>query len=267
MNTKLLICLYFFVFFGEIMKYFPFILLLLVAAACSNNSKEQKKSDLKSENEKMSYTVGYELGVAFRTDSFPLAEDAYLQGLRDGFADDTSEAKAKIKKSERQELNMKLMERIRKTQENRQQKELDDFRKNAEKNKEQEIKFLEENKKKNGVISLPSGIQYRILKPGNGPKPTINDAVMMKLVAKFTDGTVFDSSAKNNPVYLPIKDLIEGWKIVIPMMPVGSRWEVVIPSKLAYGERGYGMVIPPYATLIFEMELVEITKNKPQEMK
>ncbi|HOM04408.1 MAG TPA: FKBP-type peptidyl-prolyl cis-trans isomerase, partial [Candidatus Kapabacteria bacterium] len=150
---------------------------------------------------------------------------------------------------------------------NRQQKELEEFRKNAEKNKDEEAKFLEENKKKNGVVSLPSGIQYRILKPGNGPKPSINDAVMMKLVAKYTDGTVFDSSAKNNPVYLPIKDLIEGWKIVIPMMPVGSRWEVVIPSKYAYGEKGYGTVIPPYATLIFEMELVEIAKNKPNEMK
>lgn len=249
------------------MKYFSFVLLLIVAAACSNKGDEPQKVNLKSDNEKMSYTVGYELGVAFRTDSFPFVEQAYLQGLRDGFADDTSEAKAQIKKSERQELNMKLMERIRQIQENRQQKELEEFRKNAEKNKDEEAKFLEENKKKNGVVSLPSGIQYRILKPGNGPKPSINDAVMMKLVAKYTDGTVFDSSAKNNPVYLPIKDLIEGWKIVIPMMPVGSRWEVVIPSKYAYGEKGYGTVIPPYATLIFEMELVEIAKNKPNEMK
>ncbi len=249
------------------MKYFSFVLLLIVVAACSNKGDEPQKVNLKSDNEKMSYTVGYELGVAFRTDSFPFVEQAYLQGLRDGFADDTSEAKAQIKKSERQELNMKLMERIRQIQENRQQKELEEFRKNAEKNKDEEAKFLEENKKKNGVVSLPSGIQYRILKPGNGPKPSINDAVMMKLVAKYTDGTVFDSSAKNNPVYLPIKDLIEGWKIVIPMMPVGSRWEVVIPSKCAYGEKGYGTVIPPYATLIFEMELVEIAKNKPNEMK
>ncbi|HOK13996.1 MAG TPA: FKBP-type peptidyl-prolyl cis-trans isomerase [Candidatus Kapabacteria bacterium] len=249
------------------MKYFSFVLLLIVVAACSNKGDEPQKVNLKSDNEKMSYTVGYELGVAFRTDSFPFVEQAYLQGLRDGFADDTSEAKAQIKKSERQELNMKLMERIRQIQENRQQKELEEFRKNAEKNKDEEAKFLEENKKKNGVVSLPSGIQYRILKPGNGPKPSINDAVMMKLVAKYTDGTVFDSSAKNNPVYLPIKDLIEGWKIVIPMMPVGSRWEVVIPSKYAYGEKGYGTVIPPYATLIFEMELVEIAKNKPNEMK
>ncbi|HOM05159.1 MAG TPA: FKBP-type peptidyl-prolyl cis-trans isomerase N-terminal domain-containing protein, partial [Candidatus Kapabacteria bacterium] len=94
------------------MKYFSFVLLLIVVAACSNKGDEPQKVNLKSDNEKMSYTVGYELGVAFRTDSFPFVEQAYLQGLRDGFADDTSEAKAQIKKSERQELNMKLMERI-----------------------------------------------------------------------------------------------------------------------------------------------------------
>jgi len=249
------------------MKYLRLVLLLFVVVACSKKTNEQQSVNLKSENEKISYSVGYDLGAAFRNDSFPFVEEAYLQGLRDGFSDDTSESKAKIKKSERQELNMKLMERVRQTQEKRQQKELENFRKNAEKNKAEEIKFLEENKKKSGVISLPSGIQYRVIKPGNGPKPSINDAVMMKLIAKFPDGTVFDSSAKNNPVYLPIKNLIEGWKIVIPMMPVGSRWEVVVPSKLAYGEEGYGMVIPPYATLIFEMELVEIAKNNPNEMK
>lgn len=248
--------------FGEFMKYFKFLIFVVLIMSCSKTGENTKKIDMKNENEKMSYTVGYDLGVAFRTDSFPFVEEAYLQGLRDGFSDDSSETKAQIKKEERRQLNMQLMERIRQTQENRQQRELDEFRsKNADKYKTDGMKFLEENKKKPGVVVLPSGIQYKVLKAGNGPKPSTNDAVMMKLIAKFTDGTVFDTSAKDNHVYLPIKDLIKGWQIVIPMMNVGSRWEVVIPYELAYGEKGYGTVIPPYATLIFEMELVEIVKK------
>lgn len=244
------------------MKFWQLFILILILVSCSKNDEKQKKIDLKNDNEKISYTVGYDLGVAFRTDSFPFVEEAYLQGIRDGLADDTSETKAQIKKDERREINMKLMERIRTTQQNRQNRELEEFRsKNAEKFKNEGQKFLEENKKKPGVVVLPSGIQYRIIKAGNGPKPTKDDAVMMKLIAKFTDGTVFDSSAANNPVYLPIKDLIPGWQMVIPMMNVGSRWEVVIPYHLAYGESGYGTVIPPYATLIFEMELIEIAKK------
>lgn len=131
-----------------------------------------------------------------------------------------------------------------------------------EKNKENIEKgkiFLVENAKKEGVVTLPSGLQYKILKTGTGAKPTAEDQVTTHYHGTLVDGTVFDSSLeRGEPATFPINGVIKGWTEALQLMPVGSKWELYIPSDLAYGERGAGGAIGPYATLIFQVELLSI---------
>ena len=127
---------------------------------------------------------------------------------------------------------------------------------NAQKKAGQE--FMEENKKRPEVKELPSGIQYEVLKEGNGPKPSINDSVKAHYRGALLDGKEFDSSFKRNqPFTAPLKHLIKGWQEVVPMMTEGSTWRLWIPSDLAYGDRGTGG-IPGGATLLFDIELIQV---------
>ena len=119
--------------------------------------------------------------------------------------------------------------------------------------------FLAENKTKDGVVTLPSGLQYKILTPGTGPKPTAADTVVCQYKGTLLDGTEFDSSYKRGqPATFAVGKVIKGWTEALQLMPVGSKWQLFIPADLAYGERGAGNVIPPNATLVFEVELVSI---------
>lgn len=119
--------------------------------------------------------------------------------------------------------------------------------------------FLEENKKAAGVIVTDSGLQYEILTEGNGAKPTAESTVRVHYTGSLIDGTVFDSSVKRGtPAEFPVGGVIKGWTEALQLMPVGSKWRLAIPHNLAYGERGAGASIPPFATLVFEVELLDI---------
>lgn len=121
--------------------------------------------------------------------------------------------------------------------------------------------FLAENKKKEGVIELPNGIQYQVLKEGSGEKPKLGDTIKAHYAGRLINGKEFDSSYKRNaPFSAPILNLIKGWQIVLPMMPLNSKWQLWIPSDLAYGDAGAGGSIPGGAVLDFEIELLEIIK-------
>lgn len=121
--------------------------------------------------------------------------------------------------------------------------------------------FMEANKTKPGVVSLPEGIQYEVLKEGSGTQPTINDKIKAHYRGALLDGKEFDSSFKRNqPFSAPLRSLIRGWQIAIPLMKEGSHWRLWIPSDLAYGDRGAGGDIPGGATLLFEVELLQILK-------
>lgn len=130
-------------------------------------------------------------------------------------------------------------------------------------NAEEGKKFLEANKKKSGVITLENGLQYEILKEGNGAKPQRTDTVVVHYEGTLVDGRVFDSSVRRGePASFPVTAVIPGWTEILQLMPVGSKWRVAIPSDLAYGERGAGQLIGPNATLIFEIELLSIEDAK-----
>jgi len=129
----------------------------------------------------------------------------------------------------------------------------------GEMNKTEGAAFLAENKTKEGVVTLPSGLQYKIIAEGTGPKPTSADTVICNYRGTLLDGKEFDSSYKRDqPATFPVGRVIKGWQEAIQLMPVGSKWRLFIPSNLAYAERGAGADIGPNATLIFEVELISI---------
>jgi len=133
----------------------------------------------------------------------------------------------------------------------------------AKKNKKEGEVFLDENKKKEGVKTLASGLQYKVLKEGTGKKPKLNDAVTVNYRGTLIDGTEFDSSyRRGQPASFPVSGVIPGWTEALPLMGEGAKWQLFVPSNLAYGERGAGAMIGPNATLIFEIELISVQEKK-----
>ena len=130
--------------------------------------------------------------------------------------------------------------------------------------KEEGKKFLADNKKRAGVVELPNGLQYEIIKQGTGEKPKATDTIKAHYAGTLINGQEFDNSYKRGqPIVIPVGGVIQGWVQALQMMPVGSKWKLYIPSELGYGERGAGGAIPGGATLIFEIELLEIV-NRPK---
>ena len=169
-----------------------------------------------------------------------------------GFLTGVAKVKGAMTKEEAQEYMTKQMDTI---------KEKAIAEKYAD-NKAACEKFLAENKEKEGVITLPSGLQYKVIKEGKGAKPTETDRVKVNYRGTLIDGKEFDSSYKRNePATFRANQVIKGWTEALTMMPVGSKWELYIPSELAYGTRETGGDIKPFSTLIFEVELLEIVKE------
>jgi len=174
-----------------------------------------------------------------------------------GFKDALSGAKTRMTTDEAQAVLKEVGEEVQKEQQEK-MKEL------AVKNKTEGEAFLAANKSKEGVVTLPSGLEYKILKEGTGPKPTASDTVVCNYRGTLVDGTEFDSSEKHGgPATFPVNGVIKGWTEALRLMPVGSKWQLFIPPGLAYGERGAGADIGPNAALIFDVELVSI-QEKPK---
>lgn len=129
--------------------------------------------------------------------------------------------------------------------------------------KEEGRKFLAENKNQPGITELPNGIQYKIIRQGTGVKPALEDTIKVHYKGTTIDGKVFDDSySRGEPIEFPLNNLVEGWKQTLPLMPVGSKWEIFLPSDYGYGDRGAGANIPGGATLIFELELLDVKPTK-----
>jgi FKBP-type peptidyl-prolyl cis-trans isomerase FklB len=205
--------------------------------------KLQKTSaDLKTENDKVSYSLGVMMGNNLKKSGVDTINEVALAAA---ISDVYSSGELKVSEDSAKQILDAYFEKLR---EQKKQKSQDEAK-----------SFLEENKKKEGVMVLPSGLQYQIVKEGNGPKPALNDQVTVHYTGKLLNGTVFDSSVeRNEPATFPVSGVIPGWTEALQLMPVGSKWNLFIPSELAYGERGAGGSIPPNSTLIFEVELLAI---------
>jgi FKBP-type peptidyl-prolyl cis-trans isomerase len=207
---------------------------------------------IQSRKDKISYAFGVDLGRDLRNQKNDLNIDLLLRALKDSLAE-----KPLLMTDDEVTATLKQLETEQKQDYEHARKMI------AEKNRRAGEAFFSENAKKEGVVTLPSGLQYKILKKGDGKTPTLDDKVVCQYKGTLLDGTEFDSSEKRgHAVALPVKGIMPGWTQALQMMPAGSKWQLFIPPQLAYGEKivnGIG----PNAMLIFEVEVVSI-EDKPQ---
>lgn len=204
---------------------------------------------LKTQNQKSSYVIGVEYGKQLMVSKDDIDIDAIVMGMKDVFEN----AKPKLTDEEMRNAMTTYQDSV-------QRKEKAMLKKLTRKNKKESLAYLEENSKKEGVVTLPSGLQYKVLKSGDGKKsPRLKDMVVTHYHGTLIDGTVFDSSyARGKTIMFPVDGVIKGWSEALMKMKVGDKWQLVIPSELAYGERGAAPKIAPGATLLFDLELLEI---------
>jgi len=210
------------------------------------------QAPLKTDKEKFSYAVGMNFGAGLGAKLRQELVDFDPALAAQGFKDALSAGKTRLTEQEAQAILVQVQTEIGKK---RQEK----LTVQGAANKKEGETFLADNKSKPGVVTLPSGLEYKVLTAGTGPKPTATDSVVCNYRGTLINGTEFDSSYKRNePVTFPVNGVIKGWTEALQLMPVGSKWQLFIPSDLAYGERGAGADIGPNATLIFEVELLSI---------
>jgi FKBP-type peptidyl-prolyl cis-trans isomerase len=207
---------------------------------------------LKTPKEKFSYSLGMKMGENLHHQDVPVDPAILARGLRDALAG----GKTLLTDEQAQAAIMEVQKDMHDKQMAKQKEE-------GAANKKDGDAFLAANKGKDGVVTLPSGLQYKILKKGDGPKPTANDTVECNYRGTLIDGKEFDASSKHGgPASFPVGGVIKGWTEALQLMPVGSKWQLFVPADLAYGDRGAGADIGPDATLIFEVELLSIKNDK-----
>jgi FKBP-type peptidyl-prolyl cis-trans isomerase len=237
---------------GMSMKYTCIAMIGLGLAA----SLTAAESDLlKTQKDKVSYAIGMDIGRNLTNRNIEINADALAAGLKAITGGSTplldENQYGEAMKAFQAEMQSKQAERMKQAMEKR--------REQADKNIKDGQTFLAENKQKTGVVATTSGLQYKIVTAGTGPKPTTNDTVIAHDRGTLTDGTEFDNSYKRGqPQEFRTTGVIKGWTEALLMMPVGSKWQLFIPSELGYGTNGFGAKIPPGATLLFDIELVGI---------
>jgi len=236
---------------GEPMNVRVLIVPLCIILAGSPVFAEDK-TELKTQKDKLSYAIGMDMGGSLKRNSIDVDIDALVKGLKDALAG----GKMMMTEQEQRETLMAFQKEF-------QVKQQEKMKALAETNKKEGEAFLAENKKKKGVKTLPSGLQYKIITEGKGASPKETDTVTVNYRGTLIDGTEFDSSYKRNePATFPVKGVIRGWTEALQLMKEGAKWQLFIPSDLAYGERGAGGTIGPNATLIFEVELLKIAPKE-----
>ena len=202
----------------------------------------------KNQKEKMSYIIGMDIGNNLKKQGIDIETNILINGIKDAFAS----AKSLLSEQEIRETLATFQKEMQAKQE-----EI------GKKNKKEGEAFLAENKKKEGVKTLPSGLQYKVINAGTGKKPKLTDTVTAHYRGTLIDGAEFDSSYKRGqPASFSVSGVIPGWTEALQLMEEGTKWELFIPTSLAYGERGAGAMIGPNATLIFEVELISIQEKK-----
>lgn len=228
------------------MKALLIALVGIALVACQTSADD--KTVLKNEKDKISYSIGLNIGNNFKNQSIDVDVDVLVKGVKDAISGN------KTLMSEKE-----VQETLTAFQNDMRTKQAERAKAMAEKNKKEGETFLTENKKKEGIKTTASGLQYKIIKEGSGKKPKSTDTVTAHYRGTTIDGTEFDSSYKRGePTSFPVNEVIPGWTEALELMPVGSKWQIFIPSNLAYGERGAGPQIGPNATLLFEVELLSI---------
>jgi len=224
---------------------------LLFLANQANGANAKDTPALKNQKEKMSYIIGLQFGKNLQQQAIEVDSELVSKGFKDAI----SGAKALLTDQEIRDTIAAFQKEMTAKQDER-----------GKKNKKDGEAFLAENKKKEGVKTLPSGLQYKVIKAGTGKKPKLTDTVTTQYRGTLIDGTEFDSSYKRNaPASFPVNGVIPGWTEALQLMEEGAKWQLFVPSNLAYGERGAGATIGPNATLIFEVELISIQEKQEKK--
>lgn len=222
-------------------KWLALLGVMLLTAACT-----QEPTELKTEKDKVNYGIGVSVARNFKQQKMDVDVDLVVKGLRD-------ELEGKQLLLSQDELRKTMVA----YQNDLRRKQRQERLKAGMENKQEGEAFLAENQKKEGVVTLPSGLQYKVLKAGDGRKPTAEDTVEVIYRGTFINGQEFDSSGPE-PKAFKVSQVIPGWREALQLMPVGSKWQLFVHPRLAYGEQGLGHAIMPNSTLIFEVELVGI---------
>ncbi len=224
--------------------------------------KEITKADLKTEDDNISYSLGFSMGSRFIRDGLDINLEMFQEGIKDGFTG----SKQILNEEEMQKTMMALQQKMMAKRQTEHMKEMEERKSLGEANKEKGEKFLEVNKAKEGVTTLESGLQYKILKKGTGASPKATDTVKCHYKGTTIDGEEFDSSYKRGePATFALNRVIKGWTEGLQLMKEGGKWLFFVPSELAYGEKGAGANIGPNEVLIFEVELLGIETPKTEE--
>ncbi len=223
------------------------VLVLLIISTFAVGSV-YAEDQLKTKQERVGYAIGMNIATNMMKQKVDVDADQLAAGLKavlKGEKTLLSEAEmGEVLMSYQQEMQMQQMAKMAAE---------------AAKNEKLSKEFLAANSKKDGVVTLPSGLQYKILKAGTGAKPTVNSKVQVDYRGSLIDGTEFDSSYKRGQAAsFPVNGVIAGWTEALQLMKVGAKWQLVIPADLAYGENGAPPTIPPNATLVFDVELLKI---------
>ncbi|HZD30362.1 MAG TPA: FKBP-type peptidyl-prolyl cis-trans isomerase [Candidatus Angelobacter sp.] len=212
---------------------------------------------LKTDKEKLSYAIGMNIGGSMKKDGLDVDPAILSRGVKDALTG----GKPAMTEAEARTVIAAFREQMMKKQQS-------EAAKVGDANKQAGEAFLALNKTKEGVVTLPSGLQYKVIKQGEGPKPVASDTVVTNYRGTLIDGAEFDSSYKRGePATFPVGQVIKGWTEALQLMPVGSKWQLFVPSNLAYGERSPGPEIGPNSTLIFDIELLSIEAKKPEAAK
>ena len=214
---------------------------VLLTAQCA-----QEPTDLKTEQDKVNYGIGVSVAKNLKQQGVEVDVNMMIKGMKD----ELSGKKLLLSDDELRKTLTAYQQELRR-------KQMQERKGAAQDKKKEGDAFLAENKKKEGVVTLPNGLQYKILKAGEGKKPTADDTVEVKYRGTLIEGKEFDSSGAETRTF-KLSEVIPGWREAVQLMPVGSKWQLVVPPELAYGERGMGQAIMPNTTLIFEIELVGI---------
>jgi FKBP-type peptidyl-prolyl cis-trans isomerase FklB len=221
---------------------------MCAAVALSGAAFAADAPELKGDKERLSYSVGMDIGGNLKRQSVEVDPDLLAKGIKDSYGG----GKTLLTEDEARQAITNFQQALM-------AKKAEAMRILAEKNKADGEKFLAENAKKEGVKTLASGLQYKEIAPGTGKSPKSSDTVTTHYKGTLVDGTEFDSSYKRGePATFPVSGVIPGWTEALQLMKEGAKWQLFVPSGLAYGEQGAGQVIGPNATLIFEVELISV---------
>jgi len=223
------------------MKFFRMSLSALLLATVATTASAANA--LTTSKEQISYVFGVQVANQLRRQGLDLDAKAFNQAIKDVWGGGKLKMSPEAMQAAMQQFQQQMMARAQQV---------------AENNTKEGKAYRDKNRKTRGVVELKSGVQYRVLKKGSGKKPSPTDTVVVHYKGTLVDGKVFDSSYdRKEPLTIPVNGVVPGWQEILPMMSVGSKWNVVIPPEQAYGQRGSG-AIGPNATLIFDIELISI---------